>query len=606
VRLLASVLCVLWASSASAATYYVRTDGSNANAGTSNTAGGAWLTIGFAVDSVTAGDTIRIQAGTYNEIPTPSDNGTSGSSITYVADGTVNVCGMELNGNSYLRFIGLVFNEGAGCADNNTGIVRLLGTNTGIEFWHNTVTNGVGNGITMTALADRCNQCIAVGNHFTALDHAADTVGGIHIKGNDPLIAYNEFDNIDADSIYGNWVNGRILNNYTHDIVCAGGAHADFFQTDAHDLGNQNILFEANIHAGQGNCSDEHVGVIQNLNSSQCVVTCGPYNEQLWRRNVWFNNSTALGISGATVATENRIRYIHNTEVDMMLNTPGTEYGSNFYNTVNFVYIFNNIAYENWATNVTTNIEVFHEEAATSDLGYNLAFDPNGSVSFTAAWLAQTGDQSNVNPDFVDKANRNFALVSTSAARNAAGPLTTTSGSGTGTTFNVATNGGGFFKGSNATNLPQYGGSLVPGDVITVGTDVLTVVAVTDDAIEVAETFTWANAESVYYGNDTTPDIGAYPFKSGGYSLSATYTASGGNLTVTPNDTSLVRWVVCFSDGVPVEVDNSSPYTCTTTGTPTVRVYPMFASTTLWATATSAAETAAQGSGKTRRRFKRR
>lgn len=47
--------------------YYVRTDGNNANAGTSNTSGGAWLTVAYAAANTTSGDDIIVQPGTYTE-----------------------------------------------------------------------------------------------------------------------------------------------------------------------------------------------------------------------------------------------------------------------------------------------------------------------------------------------------------------------------------------------------------------------------------------------------------------------------------------------------------------------------------------------------------
>lgn len=46
-------------------TYYVRTDGSNANAGTSDSSGGAWADLGYAVTQISSNDRIYIKTGTY-------------------------------------------------------------------------------------------------------------------------------------------------------------------------------------------------------------------------------------------------------------------------------------------------------------------------------------------------------------------------------------------------------------------------------------------------------------------------------------------------------------------------------------------------------------
>ena len=76
-----------------AATYYVRTDGSDSNSGLANTPGGAFLTIQKAASTVGANGTVRVQPGTYNESVFVSLVAPSSLQATFVADGAVQVTG---------------------------------------------------------------------------------------------------------------------------------------------------------------------------------------------------------------------------------------------------------------------------------------------------------------------------------------------------------------------------------------------------------------------------------------------------------------------------------------------------------------------------------
>ena len=69
-----------------ATTYYIRTDGNNANVGTTDSAGGAWLTFGKCASTAVAGDTCIVGNGTYIEGEVAfNTSGTSGSRITLQA-----------------------------------------------------------------------------------------------------------------------------------------------------------------------------------------------------------------------------------------------------------------------------------------------------------------------------------------------------------------------------------------------------------------------------------------------------------------------------------------------------------------------------------------
>ena len=90
-------------------TYYVAKNGSDNNPGTSSQ---PWLTIQKAARTVVAGDTVNIQAGTYNEKVTPSNSGNASSPITYQTYGT-----------------GTVILDGTGKSTSNTGVFDIENKN---------------------------------------------------------------------------------------------------------------------------------------------------------------------------------------------------------------------------------------------------------------------------------------------------------------------------------------------------------------------------------------------------------------------------------------------------------------------------------------------
>jgi hypothetical protein len=583
---------------ASAATYYVRVDGNNNNAGTDNSAGGAWRNVDWAADRVSPGDVVRIQAGTYSEIVTPGRNGSSGAgnTITFVADGAAIVCGWTFSNNSYIRVVGLVVDSNAGCTARDRTIA-LGGTNNYLEFWHNTIRDG-GDGFGMASITDRLNNSVIIGNTLTDLGTSRAfgfCATAIITHGSHSLLAYNNIGPVDCDAFGINGMYNRWQNNYLHDITEASGGHSDFFQFGSHPLGLSFNIIEANFQQGMGNTPDEHTAVLQNYDTGRCGSSpCPtPVTENLWRRNVFHNvSSGTLGIAYTNGIAGNAMTYnrmVHNTEAGINRMFPNSTYGTSWFNGVNYGFIRNNIAYEAWGSSANRNLQVYYVQG-TLDIDYNLAYDPDAAPqSFAAPWTLQAHPRTQVNPHLVDYANDNFTLGASSGAIGTAGPLTTTTGSGTGTTFTVAAGTGGFFRGQD-TGLTQYGGNLTAGDVITVGTDVVRVVSVAGDAVTVTPSFTWANGDPVYSGNDTTPDIGAFPYKPGGFSLLTTYQQSGSTVTVTPADPSIIRHVVCYEDGIPTTVDSAGPFSCTVGGgSLMVRVYPLYAGKTLFATATPGA-----------------
>ena len=114
------------------------------------------------------------------------------------------------------------------------------------------------------------------------------------------------------------------------------------------------------------------------------------------------------------------------------------------------------------------------------------------------------------NPLFTNISSGDFTLQSTSPAMNAGTFLTTTVGSGSGTTLTVAD--AGFFT---------DGFGLVPGDMIQVGSNSpvrITTINYGTNAITVAQNIAWSNGQGVSLSySDVRPDMGAHGKRSQGH-----------------------------------------------------------------------------------------
>lgn len=584
-RLLTLVLgALLWAVPASATVYYVRTDGNNGNAGTTNSSGGAWATITFATDNVATGDTIRVQAGNYVEVASPSDNGTSGNTVTVVADGVVRTCGLTFNGQNYVRIIGLILDGSLGGCANSSGVIGS-GTNTGLEFWNVEVGNFSGHGYLFDFPSDgrRCNACIWLGGSIHDIgDPSSSTALGPH--GNDNFAAYLGIDAVCYIGIGPSGNRHRFLNIKFTGFISCGSTHPDLFYIHGtSSLGWNDSLVESFF--GTGLASSYPIKVFHAQNEQ-----ANAWSDNVWRHNVVYNLGSASAHSNYTnggAGAQNRWRYYNNTYV---LGNRGVASGESCGGTsasggAITYYVFHNIYDQCWGDSVTTNVIPWDGNAPTGK-DRNLAYSPLGTITFQAGWTNQANELTNVAPGFVDRANADFTLTSGANARGAGGALTTAT-SCSGTTLNVAANTGSFFIGDNSANLAAYGGALVPGDFLTINSTTYQVVSRSGDALTLSASLTCSNGDSVYFGTSSTIDLGAYPYNAGGYNLTASYTRAGNDLTITPSDAGLVRYAICYEDGIPTTVDNASPFACTVGASTTldIRVYPRYPSNTLYASA---------------------
>jgi hypothetical protein len=319
--------------------------------------------------------------------------------------------------------------------------------------------------------------------------------------------------------------------------------------------------------------------------------------DETWADNIWrFNVAYNMGSGVYSVyenshagAFYNRLHFYNNTSVNCVRATSADNCGNtDLSGGGGSIYVYNELFYQGWSDSVTTNVQPIGSDTESVMIRDNsLAYSPLGSVSFRTNWTNQVHELSNVDPQLTNVAGQDFTLQSSSPARGAGKALTTASGSGSGSTsLTVAANTGSFFLGNNSSNLSQYGGNLVPGDFLTVGSCTAQVSSVSGDTITLVTPCTWSNGASVYFGTSANADIGAYPYKAGGYTLTASKSCAGSSCTITPNDPALVRFVICYEAGVPYTVVNTSPYTCAyPTGAFEARVYPYYASQTHYVTA---------------------
>ena len=244
---------------ANAATYYVATNGNDNNPGTEAE---PWLTITKAANTLVAGDTVYIKAGSYAEIVRPQNSGTEGNYITYSAYpgdtaivdlDTVRTtfwdAGFLISGKSYIKVIGMqvknVEKSGFGLLANQ-GCDHIIFQdnytyntyNSGIAIWdysHDIVIDG--NEVEL-ACNDGYQECISTdhsynievtNNHVHHSGPGSKGGEGIDIKNgsHDVLVEGNYVHDINRIGIYvdsyeAHTYNVYVNNNVIHDCIHYG------------------------------------------------------------------------------------------------------------------------------------------------------------------------------------------------------------------------------------------------------------------------------------------------------------------------------------------------------------------------------------------------
>jgi hypothetical protein len=516
-----------------------------------------WQTIGKANASLTAGQTVVVAAGVYEEEIAPRNGGSEGAPITYVGRGgdpMPIIRHVGLLRKDYVRVIGFEITQNS---DKYRHGIELYNSHH-CEFLNNYIHNTVGQAIRNNAYYGTSDYNVIRGNVIAwtgypqGLPGQATGHNAINLICSHTLIEYNDISHV-LDFVDTTGGFDIIRNNYLHDFKnsdfpngSGDGAHVDIWQPygvpgkpSDHNVFEYNWAsdnVELNSHFNQ--IRDEtrpRSGEKEFVIRGNVAVRMGSYACQFGAiDNVHFYNNTLVDLCVARAARKSWVTIGFNTEGD------NPSVGN---------YVFNNIFYAVSRPEGGRIISV--GEGCQAELSSNACEKSGGHPSCVVT--------SGIN--FADYANDAFYLAGNSQAIDAGRPLTVvTSPPGQGTSFAVQE--AGFF-------IDGFG--LVAGDLIRVGADAVTrVVKVDDDAnvLTVSPPIAWQQgAQVVLAYQDTRPDIGAFEFRRD-YSydvqlMPPTVTGPGRlALTAAVAHPENVRFVTFYVDNVPVGTATTAPFAC--------------------------------------------
>ena len=447
----------------SGSTFYVSKSGSNSNSG-SYTA--PWLTIQHAASTVTAGATVYVETGTYNESVNFPNSGTSSNPITFAnypgETATIDGTGLTVSGTqglinivngSYITINGFqIQNYTTSKAAATPAGIWITGSGTGVKILNNQVHN-------ITTTTEKNGNAFGIAVYGTS----STPITQITISGNtvyDLKTGESETMNVDGNVTYF-----LISNNVVHDndnigidaigfegVGPTGSDQARYGEV----VGNTVYNISGINNAGEGDSYDadglycdgcEYV-VFERNTVYSCDIAMEAASEHSGHdssyvtiRNNLFYNSNAVGITFGGYANKvggsDHVVVVNNTLYNNNVKNQGAEFQIQYHSGSQSGNIFeNNIVYAG-----TQNVWIYSFVKANSTypappatLNWNLYYSTKGYVSGTsidwagksnyasfAAYQSGAGEDENspvANPDF-DSVGSNFDLQSGSPAINA-------------------------------------------------------------------------------------------------------------------------------------------------------------------------------------------
>jgi parallel beta-helix repeat protein len=378
--------------------YYVSTSGNDSNPGTSAF---PWRTIQKAASTLTAGQTVIVSAGTYNERINAARSGGPAGLITFQANGTVIVQGFIIQ-SSYVKVTGFEIANapGTGWSD------RMNGAGIFLSGSYNTVS---GNYIHHTPAAGIYFASAAGNNNISGNRIEYGVECGIYINGANNLIEANDISHTrsiggsDADGVRFFGSGNIVRKNKVHDIILSDSPgqspHIDAFQTWGPA---SNYVFEQNFIDKQP--AQQQGFTIEGIYQ--------PVGDITIRNNVFVTRGTGYqpNVNVGDMGPVTNVTIANNTMVAM---NGAAEYAIWVFRNLNGAVIKNNAIYDH-GNSSSPYIRV--DSGATNlDIGFNSISKSNG---LAPAGFAYPGDLWMVSPLFAGMSALDFHLQPASPLLN--------------------------------------------------------------------------------------------------------------------------------------------------------------------------------------------
>ncbi len=479
------------------------------NRNCSGSDGNAYNTLQEAANVATAGDTILIRAGTYNQQLRPANSGTVAGYITFRSYGSETVTislgsdiAIDISDRNYIILDGLTVDESRwleavnahynivqNCTFSNSWATGTTGNVRFISSTYNRILNNViyegndnlllidsehnlvqGNSITEGAHSlwgIRCGDYNVIRNNY--FYNSQQKIGEVYDCGEDTSAVPNSFDSTKHNLIEGNEF-GKSSTYY----ATTGGNGIQY--AGQNGIIRKNVFYNCGVGLGMQVYSDEALyvennRVYQNVfydNTCAGIGVRGDEQNDVFKNNILYWNK---GISGDCYGTG-----------PAQIVFRGSIQGYTFQNN----NIFNQSAGQ----------DVIHEEFGT---GVSLTW-------FQTNYPGVYRDNVEVNPGFVNAAGADFTLDNTSPMIDAGGFLTHTANAGSGTVVPVL-DASYFYDG--------FGIDGEIGDLIRLeGQNVLlriTAVNYTANTLTLSASISWSAGQGVALAySDSAPDMGAF------------------------------------------------------------------------------------------------